>query len=60
MSLRPCAASSASAHDPSLVTHDIRIAETADRIVHMLDGRIDRIGRDARRCSTPETPAPTG
>ena len=26
-----------------LVTHDLRVASYADRIVHMLDGRIERI-----------------
>jgi putative ABC transport system ATP-binding protein len=37
-----------------LVTHDLRVASYADRIVHMLDGRIERIETVARSLDATE------
>jgi putative ABC transport system ATP-binding protein len=38
----------------AIITHNAAIAGMADRVVHLSDGRIARIERNARRCSASE------
>ena len=43
-----------------LVTHDLRVASCADRIVHMLDGRIERIETIEHVAQSPDRGNPSG